>query len=410
MHFSENPYHTRLFNPHSLMPSNIQSILNKTFGLENFREGQEEIIRSVVSGHDAMVFMPTGGGKSLTYQIPGMALDGITIVISPLISLMKDQIDKLRELGIASVCINSTISLQEQRDIMEDIRYPGESPIKFVYIAPERLHNEEFLNVISKVKVGLIAIDEAHCVSQWGHDFRPSYMKIREFIKSLRNKNSPSSEGEGWDEAENNTVPVIALTATATQKVRTDIRERLGLDRVQEFIYGFDRKNIVMLVREIPKKEEKLEKVAEIIEKTPGSGIVYAASIKNVEEVYNYLKSKGVSVGKYTGSMDNTSRELGQNDFMDGTTRVVVATNAFGMGIDKKDIRFVIHYNLPGSIESYYQEIGRAGRDGKMSIAVILASFSDTKIQEFFVENSNPGQDEILAFYDYLYQGLKDGE
>lgn len=165
-----------------------------------------------------------------------------------------------------------------------------------------------------------------------------------------------------------------------------------------------------MLVREIPKKEEKLEKVAEIIEKTPGSGIVYAASIKNVEEVYNYLKSKGIRVGKYTGSMDNVSREQGQNDFMNDTVRVVVATNAFGMGIDKKDIRFVIHYNLPGSIEGYYQEIGRAGRDGRMSIAVILASFSDTKIQEFFVENGNPEKEDILELYEYLYKGLKEGE
>lgn len=378
------------------MSPDILSILKETFGLESFREGQEDIIKSVVSGHDAMVFMPTGGGKSLTYQIPGIALPGITIVISPLISLMKDQIDKLRERGIVSVCINSTISTQEQRDILEEIRYPGEFPIKFVYIAPERLHSEEFLNVISKVKVSLIAIDEAHCVSQWGHDFRPSYMKIKDFIKNLRTR-------EYSDDEEQTIIPVIALTATATKKVRSDIMERLGLTQVKEFIYGFDRKNIVMLVREIPKKEEKLEKVAEIIEKTPGSGIVYAASIKNVEEVYNYLKARGVSVGKYTGSMDNMSRELGQNDFMDDTTRVVVATNAFGMGIDKKDIRFVIHYNLPGSVEGYYQEIGRAGRDGKMSYAVILASFSDTKIQEFFVENSNPGQEEILEFYDYLY-------
>ncbi|MDD5377084.1 MAG: RecQ family ATP-dependent DNA helicase [Candidatus Gracilibacteria bacterium] len=385
------------------MASDIRSILLDTFGLQDFREGQEDIIKSVVSGHDTLVFMPTGGGKSLTYQIPGIALPGITIVISPLISLMKDQIDKLRERGIASVCINSTISSQEQRDILEEIRYPGKFPIKFVYIAPERLHSEEFLSVISKVKVSLIAIDEAHCVSQWGHDFRPSYMKIKDFIKNLRNRECP-------DEEENTPIPVIALTATATKKVRTDIMERLGLDRVQEFIYGFDRKNIVMLVREIPKKEEKLEKVAEIIEKTPGSGIVYAASIKNVEEVYNHLKSKGVSVGKYTGSMDSMSRELSQNDFMDSSTRVVVATNAFGMGIDKKDIRFVIHYNLPGSVEGYYQEIGRAGRDGRMSIAVILASFADTKIQEFFVENSNPDQEEILDFYDYLYEGLKDGE
>jgi len=398
----------------SSMTSNIDNILRETFGLTSFREGQEDIIKSVISGHNTLVFMPTGGGKSLTYQIPGIALPGITIVISPLISLMKDQIDKLREQWIASVCINSTISLQEQRDILEEIRYPWEVPIKFVYIAPERLHNEEFLNVIRNVKVSLIAVDEAHCVSQWGHDFRPSYMKIKDFIKSLRNQNQvpvPSDFEESWESTGTTTVvPVIALTATATKKVRADIMERLGLDKVAEFIYGFDRKNIIMLVREIPKKEEKLEKVAEIIEKTPGSGIVYAASIKNVEEVYNYLKTRGVSVGKYTGSMDTLSRELGQNDFMDSTTRVVVATNAFGMGIDKKDIRFVIHYNLPGSVESYYQEIGRAGRDGKMSIAVILASFTDTKIQEFFVENSNPDQEEILEFYDYLYEGLKDGE
>lgn len=385
------------------MSADIRSILKETFGLATFREGQEDIIKSVMGGNDTIVFMPTGGGKSLTYQVPGMALDGIAIVISPLISLMKDQIDKLRERGIASVCINSTIGAQEQRDILEEIRYPGEFPIKFVYIAPERLHSEEFLSVIRRVKISLIAIDEAHCVSQWGHDFRPSYMKIKDFIKSLRNR-------EISDEEETNTVPVIALTATATKKVRSDIIERLGLERVKEFIYGFDRKNIVMLVREIAKKEEKLEKTMEIIEKTPGSGIVYAASIKNVEEVYAYLKAHGVSVGKYTGSMDSASRETGQNDFMDSTVRVVVATNAFGMGIDKKDIRFVIHYNLPGSIEGYYQEIGRAGRDERMSIAVILASFSDTKIQEFFVENSHPDQAEILELYDYLYTGLKEGE
>lgn len=401
------------------MTLDIHSILQHTFGLENFRDGQEDIIKSIMAGHDTLVFMPTGGGKSLTYQIPGIALPGITIVISPLISLMKDQIDKLREQWIASVCINSTISIQEQRDILEEIRYPWEFPIKFVYIAPERLHSEEFLNVIRKVKINLIAIDEAHCVSQWWHDFRPSYMKIKDFVKDLRSNlhfeketwedfwENENSESSLW---ENTSVPIIALTATATKKVRGDIVERLGIVQAKEFIYGFDRKNIVMLVREIPKKEEKLEKVAEIIEKTPGSGIVYAASIKNVEEVYNYLKSRGVSVGKYTGSMDNASRAMSQNAFMDDEVRVVVATNAFGMGIDKKDIRFVIHYNLPGSIESYYQEIGRAGRDGRMSIAVILASFSDTKIQEFFVENSNPDREEILEFYDYLYNGIKDSE
>lgn len=325
-------------------------------------------------------------------------LDGLAIIISPLISLMKDQLDKLDELGIHSQCINSTIGASEKESILAELQNQEKSrrPLKFLYIAPERLNNEDFIRAMKRVKISLIAIDEAHCVSQWGHDFRPSYMKIKGFIADMR-KNGKS-------------FPVIALTATATEQVRNDIVTRLGLTKMREFTRGFDRKNIVILIRELSLKEEKFEKLLEIIKGTAGSGIVYCSSIKHVQDVYELLKQSDISVGKYTGDMNTADRTTSQNRFMNGDDRVVVATNAFGMGIDKKDIRFVIHYNLPGSIESYYQEIGRAGRDDKTSIAVILASFQDTKIQEFFIENNHPTREEVLGLYDYLYEPFKDTE
>ncbi len=311
---------------------------------------------------------------------------------------MKDQLDKLDELGIHSECINSTIGASEKESILAELQNQKQSrrPLKFLYIAPERLNNEDFIRAMKRVKISLIAIDEAHCVSQWGHDFRPSYMKIKGFIETM---GGPKRS-----------FPVVALTATATEQVRNDIIGRLGLTKMREFTRGFDRKNIVILIRELSLKEEKFEKLLEIINGTPGSGIVYCSSIKHVGEVYEFLKKSGISVGKYTGDMTTVERTNSQNRFMNNDDRVVVATNAFGMGIDKKDIRFVIHYNLPGSIESYYQEIGRAGRDDKTSIAVILASFQDTKIQEFFIENNHPTRDEILGLYDYLYEPFKDGE
>ncbi|MDD2907088.1 MAG: RecQ family ATP-dependent DNA helicase [Candidatus Gracilibacteria bacterium] len=372
----------------------LEKILKNKFGLESFREGQIDIIQSVLDKKDTLVFMPTGGGKSLTYQLPGVILPGLVIVVSPLISLMKDQVDKLNSLGLKAELINSTIDNYDKQIILNDISR-NDGSIKFLYIAPERLNSDDFMRVISRVDISLLAIDEAHCISQWGHDFRPSYMKLKSFIETLKL---------------NNDFPIIALTATATKKVRLDITERLGLVNPNIFTTGFDRKNISLIVREISKKEEKLEKVREILEKTPGIGIIYCSSRKAVKEVYEYLVEVGIKAGIYTGEMKADHREDEQNLFMNSDYKVIVATNAFGMGIDKSDIRFVIHFNLPGSIENYYQEVGRAGRDGKNSYGVVIASFADTKIQEFFIENSNPKKEEIISFYDYLYHDFKIGE
>lgn len=366
--------------------------------MESFREGQQEIVESVIGGTDTLVFMPTGGGKSLTYQFPGVVREGITIVISPLISLMKDQLDKLNQLGIRSACINSTVSTSEQSAIFEELRRydaKSENPIKFLYIAPERLNSTEFVRVVKTLKIALVAIDEAHCISQWGHDFRPSYMKINGFLGQLRSAQA---------------FPIMALTATATEKVRKDIIERLGLTEYKIFTKGFDRKNIIVLVREISAKKEKLAKTLEIIRKTLGTGIIYCSSRKMVTEVYEFLAHNDIPVGMYTGAMTADDRERMQNLFMTGEYRAIVATNAFGMGIDKQDVRFVIHYNLPGSIENYYQEVGRAGRDGKTSYGVVLASYGDTKIQEFFIDNTYPARSDILKVYEYLYEGFEFGE
>ncbi|MCH8518196.1 RecQ family ATP-dependent DNA helicase [Candidatus Gracilibacteria bacterium] len=379
---------------------NLQSILQDIFGLDTFREGQQEIIEHIIEGNDTLVFMPTGGGKSLTYQFPGVVRDGLCIVISPLISLMKDQVDKLQSLGLQAELLNSTQNYHEQQQVLYDVE---NKVLQFLYIAPERLNSREFLQVLRHRQISLLAIDEAHCISQWGHDFRPSYMKVKAFIESLSGARENSGEGK-------RTFPIVALTATATAKVRTDIKERLGLTHPTSFISGFDRKNICIVVREISQKEEKQEKVFEIIQKTPGVGIVYCSSRKHVIELSEYLISKGIKTGVYKGDLSPDAREREQNAFMNDEYNVIVATNAFGMGIDKKDIRFVIHYNLPGSIESYYQEIGRAGRDGKMSYAVTLASYGDTKIQEFFIQNTYPGKTEILKFYEYLYKNMKLGE
>ena len=376
------------------MQNKLLDILQKQFKLESFRDGQEEIVQSAIDWKDTLVFMPTGGWKSLTYQLPGIYHEGITLVISPLISLMKDQVDKLNELWIKTQLINSTIDRYDIQIILNEISNPT-TDVKFLYIAPERLNSPEFIRVISKVKISLVAIDEAHCISAWGHDFRPSYMKIRGFLDNLR------KEG---------TFPIMALTATATHKVREDIVERLWLDDFNSFTAWFDRKNITIIVREISKKEEKMEKVAEILDKTAWSGIIYCASRKAVKEVYDLLIQNWVKAWIYTWAMTPENREVEQNRFMNDEYKVMVATNAFGMWIDKKDIRFVIHYNLPGSIENYYQEVWRAWRDGKQSFWIVIASFQDTKIQEFFIENTYPSKEEILKLYDFLYAWNKEWE
>lgn len=374
---------------------NLNELLKNKFHLESFRDWQEEIIRSVINWNDTLVFMPTGWGKSLVYQFSWVVRTWLVLIISPLISLMKDQVDKINALWLRAELVNSTISNFEKQMILDEISqnsFEWYWDIKFLYVAPERLNDEYFLKTIQKIDIALIAIDEAHCISQWWHDFRPSYLKIRDFIENLRNEKS---------------FPIIALTATATKKVRSDIVERLWLKNYQIFTKGFDRKNLAFIVREISKEQEKLEKVLEVIQKTPPFGIVYCSSVKAVSKVYQYLLQNGVRVGIYTWEMAGDLREKEQNNFMDSIYDVIVATNAFGMWIDKKDIRYVIHFNLPGSIENYYQEVGRAGRDGKNSYWVIIASYQDTIIQEFFIENTYPPKDDILKFYDYLYKDFK---
>lgn len=370
----------------------LEKILKDRFWLNSFRDWQREVIESVLAWENTLVFMPTWWWKSLTYQLPWVVLEWLVIVISPLISLMKDQVDKLNWLNIRAELINSTITPSEQNLILNELsltNFKEKNPIKFLYIAPERLNSQAFLNAIKDVKISLIAIDEAHCISQRWHDFRPSYMKIKWFLEGLKK--------------EKITFPIIALTATATNKVRKDIIERLWFKKFNSFIKGFDRKNIIIIVREISKKEDKQEKLLEIINSTPWSGIVYCSSRKSVWEVYDFLQEKNISAWIYTWEMNSDSREQMQNNFMNSNLKVIVATNAFGMWIDKSDIRFVIHYNLPWSIENYYQEVGRAWRDSKKSFWVVIASYWDTKIQEFFIENSYPSKQEILKFYDYLY-------
>ena len=374
----------------------LDEILQSIFWLESFRDGQKAVIESIIEWNDTLVYMPTGWWKSLTYQLPGVYLEWLVIVISPLISLMKDQIDKLNELWINVRLINSTISYYDQLEILNELSSWNENNIKFLYIAPERLNNNSFMNSIKNVKIAFVALDEAHCISQWWHDFRPSYMKINKFIESLR-----------WKGA---IFPVMWLTATATKKVRKDIIERLWLNKYNEFTKWFDRKNIIIIVREISKKEEKLKKVIEILEKTAWNWIIYCSSRKITKEVYDYLIGKKIDAWIYTWAMNADDREKTQNNFMNDNHRVIVATNAFGMWIDKKDIRYVIHYNLPGSIENYYQEVWRAWRDWKKSFWIVIASYWDTKIQEFFIENANPKKNEIIEFYDYIYKDFKDWE
>ncbi len=369
----------------------IKKTLKEVFWFDSFKDGQEDVIKSIVSKKDTLVFMPTGWWKSLTYQLPWLVFDWLTIVISPLIALMKDQVDFLRKLNIRTELINSTITNIEQADILNELSISGQK-IKFLYIAPERLNSLNFQRIIRKVKISLIAVDEAHCISQWGHDFRPSYMKIKWFIEDLRTKNN------FW---------VIGLTATATKKVREDIVLWLWLNKPNVFTKWFDRKNIIIIVREISKKDDKNTKLKEIIDTTKWSWIVYCSSRKKTKEVYDFLISFWIKTWIYTWAMTADNRKTEQEKFMTSKYKVIVATNAFGMWIDKKDIRFIVHYNLPWSIENYYQEVGRAWRDSKKSYWVILASYSDTKIQEFFIENTYPKKQEVLNLYDYLYKDIK---
>ena len=347
-------------------------ILKHYFGHDTFLDGQENIIDNISNGNDALCIMPTGGGKSICYQIPALMSDGIAIVISPLISLMKDQVTSLNQNGIRAAYINSTLtSAQQSRAIYNAMR--GE--YKLIYVAPERLEVPAFLNLCNSIKISLIAVDEAHCVSQWGHDFRPSYLKIADFISKLDNR------------------PVIsAFTATATDAVKRDILNLLGLKNPYQITTGFDRKNLFFAVKRPQRKQKEL--LAIVSEHKNQSGIIYCATRKNVEKVSDFLNENGYDSLIYHAGLSNGIRSKNQDDFINDRCNLIVATNAFGMGIDKPDVRFVVHYNMPKNLENYYQEAGRAGRDGENSDCILLYSPTDVHTQRFFIEN-NDENDEL---------------
>jgi ATP-dependent DNA helicase RecQ len=361
--------------------NDAQSALERHFGFSRFREGQADVIEAVLAGQDVIVVMPTGGGKSLCYQLPALLFPGMTLVVSPLIALMKDQVDALNARDIAATYVNSSLSYDDQ---LARLRGMSRGQYRLVYIAPERFRNARFVESLKGCKISLFAVDEAHCISQWGHDFRPDYLRLREAAEALARP------------------PLIALTATATPQVRSDIAAQLGLKKVSPFVAGFDRHNLTLRVEPCKSDNDRVTAAYQIVKRAKGSGIIYCSTRKAVDEVAGKLQRLGLTVGAYHAGLDETKRTRMQDYFMAGDLDAIVATNAFGMGVDKSDIRFVTHYNLPGSIEAYYQEVGRAGRDGLPSLCTLLFNYVDTRTHEFFIEGSYPPRQVIEEVYACL--------
>jgi ATP-dependent DNA helicase RecQ len=355
-------------------------VLEKYFGFREFLDAQEEVITAIAGGADALVVMPTGGGKSLCYQLPALLLEGTTVVVSPLIALMKDQVDALQRRGIAATLINSTLTPGEQQ---ERIRALARGEFKLVYIAPERFRSRSFLEALGQSTIALFAVDEAHCLSMWGHDFRPDYFRLGQVLETLGRPQ------------------VAAFTATATPEVRRDILTHLALREPREFVAGFARPNLKLLITPVANEAEKYGRLNALIRENK-TGIVYCSTRKRVEAVAETLKLANISSILYHGGMNDEEREKAQNEFMQGRRDIVVATNAFGMGIDRSDIRFVVHFDVPGSVEAYYQEAGRAGRDGEAATCELLFNHADTRVQEFFIEGSNPPLEFIAQTYEML--------
>jgi ATP-dependent DNA helicase RecQ len=362
----------------------VRRALHERFGHDGFRPGQEFVVEAVLRGEDVVAVMPTGGGKSLCYQLPALLLDGVTLVVSPLIALMKDQVDALVELGHEATFVNSTLDASEVR---ERLRQATEGRVKLLYVAPERLSSPRFLEAVASMKIARLAVDEAHCISQWGHDFRPDYARLGELRTLVGNP------------------PTAAFTATATKDVREDVVRQLGLREPHVFVAGFERPNLRLVVRRPGSVAEKQQYLDEAIDGSGTPAIVYAATRKNVELVATHLTARGVRAAAYHGGLEPAERERVQDQFMSSEKPVIVATNAFGMGVDKRDIRLVVHYDLPGSVEAYYQEAGRAGRDGKPADCVLLYNYADVRIQQFFIDGANPDPALFTAVIERLRVG-----
>jgi ATP-dependent DNA helicase RecQ len=361
----------------------LHSALRTYFGFSTFYPGQEEVVSRVLLGQDTLAILATGAGKSLTYQLPALMMPGTTVVVSPLIALMKDQLDVLRERGITDViALNSTLSEDQEAQARERI---ASGAVKIVYTTPEKLEDQSFLALLQALDVPLFVVDEAHCISQWGHDFRPAYLALGAAVRQLGNPT------------------ILALTATATPSVREDILRQLGIESVRPLVRGFDRPNLVYESRRADKEADKLKILNALFvgdDALQGTGIVYTATIKNALEVQEHLTQElGIPAAVYHSKLHKEERTAVQNAFMGETIRAVVATNAFGLGIDKPNIRFVVHYDLPGSVEAYTQEAGRAGRDGLTSRCLLIYRMSDTRVQNYFLTGKYPDVEEVQRVF-----------